>query len=191
MRVRGFFALAFLAFTSAAAAQTSDSKSARPSSAQLRSAFRPDSSDMDARRAAAARLLAASRFRERQAVTIDEGLRAAGLEMADDCLQRAIDGTNMRVCKAVAQPGAAMKARLAASRSAILDEVVSASQSVYARHFTVAEMDEITHFFNTPVGRRYGDFYPQLIADVQTRKRAILRRYLTKAAAETADQKAS
>jgi len=150
----------------------------------------PAPADMDARRAAAARLLVASRFRERQAVTIQEGLRTTELEMAGECLQRAIDGRNMQTCRAIANPSDAMRARLAESVSAILDEVIAASQSVYARRFTVAEMDEITRFFKTPVGQRYGELYPQIISDVQARKRAILRRYLTKAAAETADQKA-
>jgi hypothetical protein len=151
----------------------------------------PAPADMDARRAAAARLLVASRFRERQAVTIQDGLRATELEMAGECLQRAIDGRNMQTCRAIANPGDAMRARLADSVSAILDEVIAASQSVYARRFTVAEMDEITRFFKTPVGQRYGELYPQIISDVQSRKRAILRRYLTKAAADTADHKAS
>ncbi|RZF60720.1 hypothetical protein EWE75_21520 [Sphingomonas populi] len=70
---------------------------------------------------------------------------------------------------------------LAANRSAILDDVVAASQSVYGRR----SADEITRFFRTLVGQRYGGLYPQLISDVQA------RRYLTKAAAEPADQKAS
>ena len=152
----------------------------------------PDAAiDMDARRAAAARLLVASRFRERQTVTIKDGIHAAELEMAGECLQRAIDGRNMQTCKAIANPSDAMRARLAESVSAILDEVIAASQSIYARRFTVAEMDEITRFFRTPVGQRYGELYPQIISDVQQRRRAILRRYLTRAAADTADQKAS
>lgn len=163
----------------------------KPEASRLADVVRPAASDpvdMDARRAAAARLLAASRFRDRQAVTIDEGIHAAELEMADECLQRAIDGANMRTCKAVAQPSPAFRARLAASESMILDEIVAASQSIFARRFTVADMDEITRFFKTPVGQRYGDVYPQLITDTQARKRTILRRYLTRAA--TADQKA-
>jgi hypothetical protein len=168
---------------------TASPLASRPAQAQP-AVQSPAPVDMDARRAAAARLLVASRFRERQAVTIQEGLRAAELEVADECLRRAIDGRNLQTCRAIAKPSEAMRARLAESVSAILDEVIAASQSVYARRFTVAEMDEITRFFRTPVGQRYGDLYPQIISDVQLRKRAILRRYLTKAAAETADQKA-
>ena len=185
------------AFASAAHAQAPASRETAAAAASRQTTLaRPNTVnraapvDYDARRAAAARLLLASRFRERQAVTIEEGIRVARLEMADECLQRAIDGANMRTCKAVTEQGSAMKARLAARQSSILDEVVAASQSVYARDFTVAEMDEITRFFKTPVGQRYGNFYPQLIADVQARKRAILRRYLTQAAAEVADRRA-
>lgn len=185
-----------LGFAAPALAQSGASRAtpARPSATRLANVMAPSTAvpaDIEARRAAAARLLVASRFRERQAVTIQEGLHTAELEMAGDCLQRAIDGRNMQTCRAIANPSDALRARLAASQSAILDEVIAASQSVYARRFTVAEMDEITRFFDTPVGRRYGEFYPQIIADVQQRKRVILRRYLNKAAAEPTDHKAS
>jgi hypothetical protein len=198
--IRAVAALLSCVGASAALAQmpTPHAVPTRPSAARLNgvmaqtpAAPAPAVVDMDARRAAAARLLVASRFRERQAVTIEEGLHTTELEMAGECLQRAIDGRNMQTCRAIANPSEAMRARLAASESAILDEVIAASQSVYARRFTVADMDEITRFFKTPVGQRYGELYPQIISDVQTRKRAILRRYLTKAAAEAADQKAS
>jgi hypothetical protein len=172
-------------------ARNASAQSAHPPQNQSPSAAQSSPIDMDARRAAAARLLVASRFRERQAVTIEEGLRTTELEMAGECLQRAIDGRNMQTCRAIANPSDAMRARLSASVSSILDEVIAASQSVYARRFTVTDMDEITRFFRTPVGQRYGELYPQIISDVQLRKRAILRRYLTKAAADTADQKAS
>ena len=61
------------------------------------------------------------------------------------------------------------------------------SAAIYAR----SEMGEVTYVVKTPAGRHYGNVYPQPISDVQERERAILRRYLTKAAAESADQKAS
>ena len=138
--------------------------------------------DDDTRRAAAGRLLIASRFRERQAVLLKDALRAAEAEMAEECLARAAAGQNMKTCEAIAAPSPTMKARLAASESAMLDEVMAASQTIYAHKFTAAEMDEITGFFRTAVGQRYGQLYPQVLTEVQQRKRAIARRYLTVAA---------
>lgn len=138
--------------------------------------------DDDARRAAAARLLAASRFRDRQAVLLKDAVRAAESEMAEECLNRAAAGEDMKTCDAIAAPSATMKARLNANASDMLDEVMAASQTIYARRFTATEMDEITRFFRTPVGQHYGQLYPQLLTDVQLRKRAIARRYLTAAA---------
>lgn len=139
--------------------------------------------DDDARRAAAGRLLAASRFRERQMVLLKDGLRAAESEMAEECLNRAVAGQDMKTCDAITAPDAAMKSRLAAVEPEMVDEIMAASQTIYARRFTAAEMDEITRFFRTPVGQRYGAMYPQVLTDVQVRKRAIVRRYLTVAAA--------
>ena len=146
-------------------------------------------SDEDARRAAAARLLTASRFRERQAVLLKDALRAAEAELGEECLNRAAAGQDMKACEAIAAPGAAMKVRLAASTSDMLDEVMAASQTIYARKFTAAEMNEVTRFFRTPVGQRYGALYPQLLTEVQLRKRAIARSYLMAAAAATAKAK--
>lgn len=142
----------------------------------------PAGLDDDARRAAAARLLAASRFRERQAVLLKDALRVAESEMAEECLNRAAAGQSMKTCNAIAAPSPAMTARLAASESDMLDEVMAASQTIYARKFTVEEMDGITRFFRTAVGQRYGALYPQTLSEVQQRKRVIARRYLTAAA---------
>jgi len=58
-------------------------------------------------------------------------------------------------------------------------------QTVYVR----PEMNEVMHILKIPEGPRYGDAGPQPIPDAQARKR--VRRYLTKAAVESADQKAS
>lgn len=138
--------------------------------------------DDDARRAAAARLLVASRFRERQVVLLKDAVRAAESEMTEECLGRAIAGHDMKACNAIAAPDAAMKARLVIAEGDMLDEIMAASQTIYARRFTVAELDEITRFFRTPVGQRYGQTYPQILSEVQARKRAIVRRYLVAAA---------
>lgn len=138
--------------------------------------------DYDERRAAAGRLLVVSRFRARQAVLIKDAIRAAESELTEDCLNRAAAGRDMKPCQAFDSPSAGTKARLAASESAILDDLMAASQTIYARRFTAAEMDEISRFFRTPVGQRYASISPQLLNEVQTRKREIVRRYLSAAA---------
>ena len=136
----------------------------------------------DARRGAAGRLLVASRFRERQAVLLDDSIRSARATLLSECLDRAEEGRNLADCRATGEPTPEIAARLAARRPAMLDEIMAASQTIYARRFTASEMDEITRFFQTPVGRKYGEFYPQIIAEVQSRKAAIARRYLIQAA---------
>ncbi|MGY2734583.1 DUF2059 domain-containing protein [Sphingomonas sp. UYP23] len=145
--------------------------------------------DYDERRAAAGRLLVVSRFRARQAVLIKDAIRAAESEMTEDCLNRAATGRNMKPCEALVSPSASTRARLAASESAILDDVMAASQTIYAKRFTATEMDEIARFFRTPVGQRYAATYPQLLTEIQSRKREIVRRYLS--AAASADTKGS
>lgn len=145
--------------------------------------------DYDERRAAAGRLLVISRFRARQAVLIKDAIRAAESEMTEDCLNRAATGRDMKPCEALVSPSASTRARLAASESAILDDVMAASQTIYAKRFTAAEMDDIGRFFRTPVGQRYAATYPQLLTEVQSRKRKIVRRYLS--AAASADTKGS
>ena len=132
----------------------------------------------DARRAAAGRLLAASRFRERQAVLLGDAIRAAQAELTADCVDRAAAGRSLGDCRATASGSPVLKARLDARRSDMLDEILTASQTIYARRFTAAEMDEIKRFFRTPVGRKYGELYPQVIGEVQARRGAIIRRYL-------------
>ena len=151
---------------------------ARP--AVARSAGGPDAASDDARRAAAGRLLVASRFRERQAVVLEDGVRAAEAEQAAACLDRAAAGRDPVDCHASADTPA-VRARLAARRAAMLDEIMVASQTIYARRFTADEMDEIIRFFRTPVGRKYGDLYPQVIGEVQARRSTIIRRYLADA----------
>jgi hypothetical protein len=138
--------------------------------------------DYDARRAAAARLLIASRFRARQAVLIKDAVRAAAAELSEECLNRAAAGHDMKTCESFVSPTSPVGPRMTATESAMLDEVMAAAQTIYARHFTVAEMDEITRFFRTPVGQRYAADYPQILNEVQARKRDILRRYLLAAA---------
>jgi len=145
--------------------------------------------DYDERRAAAGRLLIVSRFRARQAVLIKDAIRAAESELTEDCLNRAAAGRDMKPCQAFDSPSAGTRARLAASESAILDDLMAASQTIYARRFTAAQMDEIARFFRTTVGQRYASISPPLLNEVQSRKREIVRRYLT--AAASADTKGS
>lgn len=167
----------------------SASAQTRPSPLPAPAANADAAADYDARRAAAARLLVVSRFRARQAVLIKDAIRAAESEMTETCLNRATAGRDMKPCEALVSPSPATRARLAASESAILDDLMAASQTIYARRFTAAEMDEISRFFRTPVGQRYASIYPQLLKEVQSRKREIVRRYLS--AAASADTKGS
>ncbi|MDY7523774.1 DUF2059 domain-containing protein [Sphingomonas sp. 10B4] len=145
--------------------------------------------DYDERRAAAGRLLVVSRFRARQAVLIKDAIRAAESELTENCLDRAATGRDMKPCQAFVSPSAGTRARLAASESAILDDLMAASQTIYARRFTAAELDEIARFFRTTVGQRYALTSPQLLNEIQSRKREIVRRYLS--AATAADTKGS
>lgn len=132
----------------------------------------------DARRAAAGRLLEASRFRDRQRVLLPESLRAAQAELASECIDRAAEGRGLDGCRSTASLSPTATARLSASQLQMLDEVMVASQTVYARTFTAAEMDEITRFFRTPVGQKYGRLYPGILTDITKRKTTIARRYL-------------
>jgi uncharacterized protein len=136
----------------------------------------------DARRAAATRLLAASHFRNRQEVVLPDGIRTAQADLTSDCIDRATDGSNLSECHATGKLDAAVQARLAASHSDMLDEIISASQTIYARQFTVSEMNQITAFFRTPVGQKYAARYPTILEQVQDARRPILRRYLIAAA---------
>jgi hypothetical protein len=167
----------------------SASAQTRPSPLPAPAANADAAEDYDARRAAAARLLVVSRFRARQAVLIKDAIRAAESEMTEECLNRAATGRDMKPCEALVSPSPAIKARIVASETAILDDLMAASQTIYARRFTTAEMDEIARFFRTPVGQRYASISPQLLNEVQIRKREIVRRYLI--AAASADTKGS
>ena len=140
-----------------------------------------DTGTDDARRAAAARLLDISRFRERQAVTVRESIRAAQADLASECIDRAAEGRTLGECRSTAKLDAPTTARLTSSEPRLLDEVMVASQTVYARNFTATEMDEITRFFKTPVGQKYSRLYPQMLTDVTARKLTIARRYLIEA----------
>jgi uncharacterized protein len=135
----------------------------------------------DARRAAAQRLLQVSRFRARQDVHLGDTLQAAQADLQADCLDRAADGRALTGCDATARPDPGAAARLQAARPQILDEIMIATQTVYAQRLTVAEMDEMARFFRTPVGQKYSTLYPQMIADVEQRKHAIVRRYFVAA----------
>ena len=136
----------------------------------------------DTRRAAATRLLDASRFRARRQVTVAESVRAAQADLASDCLDQAIAGKPLAECRATATLPPAAAARLKASEPALLDEVMVATQTIYARTFTAAEMDEIARFFRTPVGQKYSAMYPQILREITARQLTIAKRYLIDAA---------
>ena len=172
-------ALGALALAGAVLAQAPSARRAPVNAASLRPSIAPAmDTDDDARRAAAGRLLVASHFRERQAVVLPDGIKAAQGDLTTDCVDRAATGRSLADCRATADPSGTVATRLQARKSDMLDELMTASQTVYARRFTAAEMDEITRFFRTPVGRKYGDLYPQVIAEVQARRNAIVKRYL-------------
>jgi uncharacterized protein len=136
----------------------------------------------DARRAAATRLLTAGMFRNRQDVLLNEGLRSAQADLTSDCVDRAAEGQNVSDCRATGRLDQGMQARLSASRSDMLDEIMSASQTIFARQFSAAEMDQITRFFRSPVGQKYASRYPEILEQVQEARKPILRHYLIAAA---------
>jgi uncharacterized protein len=136
----------------------------------------------DARRAAATRLLTAGMFRNRQDVLLNEGLRSAQADLTSDCVDRAAEGQNVSDCRATGRLDQTTQARLSASRSDMLDEIMSASQTIFARQFSATEMDQITRFFRSPVGQKYAARYPEILEQVQEARKPILRRYLIAAA---------
>jgi hypothetical protein len=136
----------------------------------------------DARRAAATRLLAASAFRNRQDVLIPEELRSAQADLTSECIDRAAAGESLNGCRATGKLDRAAQTRLTERRSDMLDEIMAASQTIYARQFSAAEMDQITRFFRTPVGQKYAARYPAILTQVQDVRKPILRRYLIQAA---------
>ena len=68
-------------------------------------------------------------------------------------------------------------------RERVLDALVEAAQTVYAETYTLAELDQLTRFFQTDIGRKYDRAAPGIITRVQAFRRRLLDNELRSAAA--------
>ena len=134
------------------------------------------------RRAAARRLLDASGFRVRQAVQLDDNIEAARSRTLQSCIDRAVAGKPVN-CPTSGTPLPADR------RERALDALVEAAQTVYAETYTAAEMDQLTRFFQTDIGRKYDRATPVIITRVQAFRRRLLDNELRAAAAAGAGAK--
>lgn len=141
---------------------------ARPSSdGSVSDGYDPD------RRAAARRLLDASGFRARQQALAAESWQAARAERLADCLDRAVDGRRPD-CSSSPAEDAKVKAILAGEQERTLDTLGEAAETLYAGRFTAAEMDQLSTFFESDIGRKYSQAYPGILVRFQTAKSRIL-----------------
>ncbi len=141
---------------------------ARPSSdGSVSDGYDPD------RRAAARRLLDASGFRARQQALAPESWQAARAERLADCLDRAVAGRQLS-CAPTPGEDAKVKAMLAAEQDRTLDTLGEAAETLYAGRFTAAEMDQLSAFFQSDIGRKYSQAYPGILARFQAAKSHIL-----------------
>ena len=137
------------------------------------------------RRAAAHRLIDASGFRNRQVAIARDSWQSARALRLSDCIEKAAQGRKFDCASTPAQD-AKIKAIIVAEQERTLDTLCEAAETLYAERFTANEMDQLSAFFQSDIGRKYGTAYPGILGKFQDVKEKILLRILDDAQAKAA-----